>query len=412
MQGLSLTPTDLIHSDLDHRLAQVGKSVRVLSELTAGAAAQEKFLAAFRAGNPIPPELPTPTSTFASEEAELTDIIAKCDQLSPIGSFIANRAQSYLDAIFLLRSAHTPDFLHYSFRLYGHPLDPFPGEPQTILQAAQNFQDQIDPFLLAAQNQAPEQLISAEELADRIQSVSDRLLGDKTVDVVIDDDLSAKAAASASRIRVRRNALFTKYDIPQLVNHELLVHALTSINGQAQPIFPSLGLGAPNTTQTQEGLAVYSELATNCMDLMRLRRIALRVVAIYMALEGGDFMDVLNFFLESGYDESESVYSTFRIFRGCDPSGGTAFTKDIIYLGGLISVQNYLRTAVSEGRHDAVDLLFVGRMSIDDLPNLESYFERGLISPPQYRPTWAQDFPTLATRIILTAPRYAPELMQ
>src|SRR5690606_25614190 len=146
----------------------------------------------------------------------------------------------------------------------------------------------------------------------------------------------SKAAAGARKIRIRGGTCFSWMDIPQLVNHEAFVHTLTMLNGREQPHLKSMGLGAPRTTRVQEGLAIFAELITGAIDLSRLRRIALRVKAVHMAMEGADFIQVFSFFLDAGQNELESYYSAMRIFRGGDVRGRLVFTKDVVYLVGLV----------------------------------------------------------------------------
>ena len=74
------------------------------------------------------------------------------------------------------------------------------------------------------------------------------------------------------------------------------------------------------------------------MDLSRLRRLALRIIAVKHVIEGADFVEVFRFFLRAGQSEDESARSAARVFRGGDPHGGIAFTKDVVYLHGLIGV--------------------------------------------------------------------------
>ena len=141
------------------------------------------------------------------------------------------------------------------------------------------------------------------------------------VRVVLDPKMASKAAAGPKRIRLRDETCFSRFDFGQLLQHEVLVHTLTALNGMEQPNLGSMGLGAPRTTATQEGLATFAELVTGAIDLSRLKRIALRILAVNMGLEGADFMEVFRFFLESGQEESESYHSTVRVFRGGDPRG-------------------------------------------------------------------------------------------
>ncbi|MCA9612476.1 MAG: DUF1704 domain-containing protein, partial [Myxococcales bacterium] len=70
------------------------------------------------------------------------------------------------------------------------------------------------------------------------------------LEVALDDDLAAKAAASADRVRLHSKSIFTENDVVQLSEHEIGVHSLTSRNGRAQPIVGAFSLGAPRTTAT------------------------------------------------------------------------------------------------------------------------------------------------------------------
>src|SRR5690606_23946017 len=100
----------------------------------------------------------------------------------------------------------------------------------------------------------------------------------------------------------------------------------------------SLARTSPLVTATQEGLATFAELVTGASDIERLKRISLRIVAIHMAMHGADFIQVFRFFLDAGQTEGDSFASTQRVFRGVPTTGGAAFTKDTVYLHGLLSV--------------------------------------------------------------------------
>ena len=56
-----------------------------------------------------------------------------------------------------------------------------------------------------------------------------------------------------------------------------------------------------------------------------------------MALRGADFIEVFRFFLDAGQTETDSFASAQRVFRGAPLGGGAAFTKDTVYLHGLLS---------------------------------------------------------------------------
>jgi uncharacterized protein (TIGR02421 family) len=215
--------------------------------------------------------------------------------------------------------------------------------------------------------------------------------------------MSSKALAGATRIRVRGSAVFSKLDKDQLLYHEAYVHTATQLNGKKQVNLKSLGLGAPRTTRTQEGIAVLAELITNSIDITRLRRVALRVLAVNMALHGADFIELFKFFLEAGQPEIESVRSAQRIFRGGAVKGGVVFTKDAVYLQGLLEVHTFLRLAIRDNRPDLVKNLFAGRLTMGDALRLSPLFESGWLSPPLYMPPWATDLRRLSAMIAFSA---------
>lgn len=179
-----------------------------------------------------------------------------------------------------------------------------------------------------------------------------------------------------------------------------MVHTLTARNGRLQPLMTSFELGAPRTTRTQEGLALFAELITNSIDVGRLRRIAARSVAVGMATDGADFVDVFRFFLTCGQTDFEAYASAYRVFRGGNPRGGVPFTKDVVYLQGLATVHAFLRDAVRNERFDDGLRIFSGRMRLGDVERLRPFFADGTIAAPRYRPPWVNERSTLVAFLL------------
>lgn len=67
--------------------------------------------------------------------------------------------------------------------------------------------------------------ISATALALRLQAELDDFFDGRVIGVELDPDLIAKAAAGATRIRLRAGAAFSDYDLQQLLQHEAYVLA-------------------------------------------------------------------------------------------------------------------------------------------------------------------------------------------
>jgi len=79
------------------------------------------------------------------------------------------------------------------------------------------------------------------------------------------------------------------------------------------------------------------------------------------------------------------------VFRGGCVAGGVPFTKDGVYIDGLLRVHNFMRTVVALGRADLLRLLFVGKLDLEDLSALAELSARGLCRPPRFLPPWADD---------------------
>jgi uncharacterized protein (TIGR02421 family) len=178
-----------------------------------------------------------------------------------------------------------------------------------------------------------------------------------------------------------------------------MTHSLTAINGAAQVDLPLFGRGAPRTTKTQEGLATFSEIITGSMDIFRLRRLALRVVAIDMALKGANFYDLFNFFYSYGQNEKESFLSASRVLRGGTPEGGIVFTKDNVYLEGLFTIHSFFLWALQTSNLSYIHILFSGRVDLEDVFLLKDEFSNGKLKEPKFLPQWYKQINLLVGKI-------------
>ena len=114
-----------------------------------------------------------------------------------------------------------------------------------------------------------------------------------------------------------------------------------------------------------------------------------------MGIDGADFIDVFRFYLAQGQDEEESYYSASRVFRGGDVRGKVVFTKDVAYLKGFLEVHQFFLRSLEQENYFHPHYFFAGRMTTEDVPKLEPYFENGLLNGPSYEPDWIEDRSTL-----------------
>ncbi|KLD68893.1 hypothetical protein Y886_44135, partial [Xanthomonas hyacinthi DSM 19077] len=75
--------------------------------------------------------------------------------------------------------------------------------------------------------------------------------------------------------------------------------------------------------------------------------------AIALARGGADFIEGSRDFDAAGQPPAESFASAQRVLRGVPTTGGAAFTKDTVYLRGLVSVHTFFRQALQRDRLDA-----------------------------------------------------------
>ncbi len=383
----------------DARLVDAAKDVKVLSHLAWPARLADEFLARWQAGDPRLPEVPRPRFQFDHNIAELRAVMDECDVDEPIGRYLLRTARSYVTAARMVERIGTPEFTDRSIELYGAPRDRIGPNEVTNLEAAELFLALTDDFPVVGE-QPDDVCLRPEYVAEQLRERIAPVFASHPITVVVDTEMASKAAAGAQRVRIRGATCFSQQDIAQLAEHEVFVHSLTSTNGREQPVLRSMGLGAPRTTATQEGLATFAELITNAIDLPRLRRLALRVKAIQMGLDGADFIEVFKFFVDAGQSLAESYHSAARVFRGGDARGRMVFTKDVVYLQGLIAVHSFFLKAIHQGRPEYIRDLFAGRMALGDVLDLSAYFRSGAIAPPLYEPAWVRNQATLATFLV------------
>lgn len=291
----------------------------------------------------------------------------------------------------MLAAVGTSAFFEYSRQIYGEPTTPLRAFPLTPLQLAEKVRVTIEQLSHIEMDIAPPEYHSAEKVAKDIERAVGIHFGTAAPKVELTDKLSANALATAKAIRIRRDARFTDRDASQLLHHEAYIHCATSLNGRAQTDLPILAAGHPGTTRTQEGLAVFAEIISGSIELDRMRRLADRVFAIQMAIEGGDFLDVYRYFLERTGHPDQAFENARRVFRGGVVSGGAPFTKDVVYLFGLLQVSNTIRATFATGRADVLRLLFCGKLDFVDIPALCELCAMGLLRAPIYLPPWISD---------------------
>lgn len=170
-----------------------------------------------------------------------------------------------------------------------------------------------------------------------------------------------------------------------LLQHEVGTHLLTHVNGSFQPM-RLLATGLAGYEETQEGLAVLAEFLVGGLSTYRLRQLAARVVATDQMMLGARFRDVHGDLVSHGFSAHSAFTTTMRVFR----SGG--LTKDAIYLRGLLNLISHLNAG------GTLDLLWLGKLALSELPQVEELLNRGALHGPRLVPRYL-DEPATSTRL-------------
>jgi len=302
----------------------------------------------------------------------------------------------------MVLAAGTPAFYALSCAAYGSASSTSFDSDTTNLDFADHLLARIGHGEPAEPNEEVDNY-SAADLASYVGEKLMRRKGGPSVDIILDDELGAKAIAGRTRLRIRSDAKFEPEEARSLYLHEIETHIFTAQNGYQQPHLRFLHSGGPCVTRTQEGLAVFAELYSHALTLGRLRRLVGRVHLVAMAEDGATFVDLYRHSIDKGTEPSAAYLDVARVYRGGDPGGGAPFTKDACYLAGLVEIYDFLRVAVAHNRKAVPEVLISGRLRIEDVEPLLALREDGLLAPPMYRPSWLRRWEDLLTHFAFTS---------
>jgi uncharacterized protein (TIGR02421 family) len=369
--------------DTNKRFCAAIKDITILGATNWPDSAKQEFLVNLEKGNLLRPKFEYPKRDFSEKKGVLQGIINEVGSMGhPATDLIKRNAESYLSALVMLENLGTPTVTEISKDLYGSPYDVIPGYKYTSLQAARYFlevcgtfkSEEVEAFQDTREFNAP-------QLKIYLESRMRHVFGTKEIKVDLVPNLASKASVSSSRVKLRESAIFKEYEARQLLHHEVFTHALTSINGAMQPFMPCIQFNAPRITATQEGLAQFSELITGSIHLLRLKRIALRIIALDMAFNGADFIDLFKFFKKQGDSDEESYLSAMRILRGGKPEGGVIFMKDGVYIKGMLEVYSFFIKSMKENNLEKMKIFFAGKMTTSDVEDMNSMADNEISAP-------------------------------
>lgn len=387
---------------LSDRLVALQKPIRILDAVKWPSELEKRFMAS--GGR----ELPAVDAQFYQRQklgfepdqvyrdlAELkNDVRRQLGRGDALGRILSATIEQYQVVVELLRHRGRPEFGDFSRELYGSAHDKIRGDRKTLRQLGERLCEVFSLPAVEHLNRPYSNDINAEQAVASLKARMDRYFGPGEVRVEISDDIVSDASAGGDCIKVNRRAKFSELDLQVLEVHEGWVHIGTTLNGRQQPWATWLSVGSPRITAIQEGMAVLMETLTFSSFPQRARRVSDRVVAVDLAEQGANFCEVYRHFIERGVSEHDSYRVTQRVFRGGMVEGsprGSVFTKDISYVKGFVENVNFIRSAIQSGVPEIIPMLFVGKVTLDDLPVLYERYLEGVIAPPRYLPPMFKD---------------------
>lgn len=358
---MAVTEEDL---KVDRELAQIGGLLPLLSLITPVnvSAARKAF---FAGDDPV---------FLYRDLPDLDAIAARLDQVdpsSPEDATVSHLAEGLVKELRLrlelLRNRNTDHAFFVAIELFGHVEDKTLTLAREILRVNDG-------------NASPPRVMAAEEFAARAAEEIARYRVDYP-------ELAAKVHLSDSRpgVSVEAGDLFigvsTRLDVdhvPGLLAHEVGTHILTYANGRAQPL-QMLSLGLAGHDELQEALGVLAEHLTSGLSDVRLRTLALRVIAANLRSSGATFRDAHAELVSLGSSRGEAFTTVMRAFRG----GGT--TKDAIYLRGLLRLFEHLQAGLD------LASLYLGKISFEAIPLVNDLLARNVLESGPLKPRFLDD---------------------
>jgi uncharacterized protein (TIGR02421 family) len=354
-------------------------NIRLLSTLNWPAQAKEMFLDSVAQHAPVLPKFTYTKPDVANEREALQRIVAALGD-APHGALLKQNCHAYVQALDMMQAVGTARISEISAELYGTPQMQIAGLDCSLLTVAH--------ALFAAADSLPwhggdGEEYTSEQLQHYLQAQLVQMGMTNEIEVQIDTSLAARAMAIGGQVKIRAATRFKHYEAAQLLQHEVFTHALCSVNGQKQPVMGCMAHSSPRITATQEGLAQCAELLTGNLHPQRLKRIALRVMAIDMAEHGANLLELFRFFEQHGDSANEAYISAMRVLRGGVPEGGILFYKDAAYVRGMLEVLQAMNT-----QPDVTKLLFAGNVALSDVAEVRALQAQGIVTPATYLPPW------------------------
>ena len=283
---------------------------------------------------------------------EFSEDLLRSDMAPPIKKIFTQRLEDYQTLLCMMENFNNEYFYDHCTKLYGT------SHLSTQNNAFLYLLEKIPEFCVVDNIEKKHKGEAA------LGYLRNRLLEtfeDYDVEVKASTSLLSDSSAGRRVIKLNPFKTYSTQALDIFLVHEGWVHLGTSLNGAAQTEHPWLSTWAPRTTFLQEGLAVLTELITGCMTHERWKKVLLRHLATSMAERGSNIKDIYGFLRHHDMKDLDAFKLSLRIFRGVPLEGGMAFTKELLYLHGMVQLLYHLQLHKKDLRD-----LWIGKLSFKE----------------------------------------------
>jgi hypothetical protein len=216
-------------------------------------------------------------------------------------------------------------------------------------------------------------------IQEKIDDFNQRFDLEESLEVIFSSSLVSRCTVGKGKIYFQLPIRYTKQTFADLSRHELETHTLRRINHASQQ-WPE-GLTAEQEDlgfrKTEEGLATLHTYLTRKEKL--IARTYISYIGVYLA-QRYSFSEMYQKLRMMGCSTQRSWNICVRNKRGVtDTSELRAFTKDIVYLEGVLRVWDW----IINQRKDPSDL-YIGRVSLEQAEEFKSKIDTSKLRFPSF----------------------------
>lgn len=336
---------------IDKTLLTVDKKLNILKAITPFniEGEKEKFI---NSGGKYIPKLEYHTSSL--DYQKLKNEVEKVDIPDiPLSNIYNKKKQEIIYKINFLESLEQKDdksLAYYATKLYGEIQEDNLEYAKSMIHSKPKLKEE-------------EEYLSVSEVAEMIKKFNHIY----DLQVVFEVGKSAsRFTMKGDRLVMREWALVGKREIRSVIAHEIEGHHLRKINGRKLP-FSIFAQGTYGYLEIEEGIAIYNQNRFLWEKDQKFYSIFERYFFTYVSKKYS-YKKLLEELLKYYNSDYEKVFNyLLRLKRWMQSfSSDFTFTKDIVYLNGLLKVEEYVR----QGRD--MKELYIWKIAISDLDEIKN----------------------------------------